>query len=193
MIFGDKSYFNTYFRKMLWIFFKTHNAPWTNSLPLRYVRDETATKLDCYKNVSDNIFFHFFLHKSINNLSPVQNYNFFFLIQDFYSLIAKFINDVTDFEKKKINYLFQYKKWLWTGIFFTFITVLGMSKIRKNIGFDAFLVFEQDQIYIFSPSFTVRGCFCPIDFHYNYIFDCKAMTHIIIHFWLLVVFPVGKR
>ncbi len=28
----------------------------------------------------------------------------------------------------------------------TFITVLGMSKIRKNIGFDAFLVFEQDQI-----------------------------------------------
>ncbi len=58
----------------------------------------------------------------------------------------------------------------WTGFFFTFITVLGMSKIRKNIGFDAFLVFEQDQIYIFSPSFTVRGCFCPIDFHYNDIF-----------------------
>ncbi len=45
-----------------------------------------------------------------------------------------------------------------------------MSKIRKNIGFDAFFVFEQDQIYIFSPSFTVRGCFCPIDFHYNDIF-----------------------
>ncbi len=33
---------------------------------------------------------------------------FFFLIQDFYSLIAKFINDVTDFEKKKTqNYLFS--------------------------------------------------------------------------------------
>ncbi len=30
--------------------------------------------------------------------------------------------------------------------FFTFITVLGMSKISKNIGFDALLVFEQDQI-----------------------------------------------
>ncbi len=54
--------------------------------------------------------------------------------------------------------------------FFTFITVLGMSKISKNIGFDALLVFEQHQIYIFSPSFTVRGCFCPIDFHYNDIF-----------------------
>ncbi len=73
-------------------------------------------------------------------------------------------------KKKKKKTYFQYKKWLWTGIFFTFITVLGMSKIRKNIGFDAFLVFEQDQIYIFSPSFTVRGCFCPIDFHSNYIF-----------------------
>ncbi len=45
----------------------------------------------------------------------------------------------------KMTY-FQYKKWLWTGFFFTFITVLGMSKIRKNIGFDAFFVFEQDQI-----------------------------------------------
>ncbi len=54
--------------------------------------------------------------------------------------------------------------------FFLLFSVLGMSKIRKNIGFDAFLVFEQDQIYIFSPSFTVRGCFCPIDFHYNDIF-----------------------
>ncbi len=72
-------------------------------------------------------------------------------------------------KKHKITY-FQYKKWLWNGFFFTFITVLGMSKIRKNIGFDAFLVFEQHQIYIFSPSFTVRGCFCPIDFHYNDIF-----------------------
>ncbi len=74
-------------------------------------------------------------------------------------------------EKKthKITY-FQYKKWLWTGIFFTFIIVLGMSKISKNIGFDALLVFEQHQIYIFSPSFTFRGCFCPIDFHYNDIF-----------------------
>ncbi len=45
-----------------------------------------------------------------------------------------------------------------------------MSKISKNIGFDALLVFEQHQIYIFSPSFTVCGCFCPIDFHYNDIF-----------------------
>ncbi len=61
-------------------------------------------------------------------------------------------------------------------IFLTFITVLGMSKISKNIGFDALLVFVQ-QIYIFLLlSFTVRGCFCPIDFHYNDIFDCKAMT-----------------
>ncbi len=42
-----------------------------------------------------------------------------------------------------------------------------MSKISNNIGFDALLVFVQRQIYIFSPSFTVRGCFCLIDFHYN--------------------------
>ncbi len=127
---------------------------------------KTATKLDFYKNLSDKYFFAFFLHKSINQPQYCSK-----LLKFKKKLIAKFISDVTDFGKKthKITY-FQYKKWLWTGIFFTFITVLGMSKIRKNIGFDAFLVFEQDQIYIFSPSFTVRGCFCPIDFHYNDIF-----------------------
>ncbi len=54
---------------------------------------------------------------------------------------------------------FQYKV-IVDWIFLTFITVLGMSKISKNIGFDALLVFVQ-QIYIFSPSFTVRGCFLP--------------------------------
>jgi len=45
-----------------------------------------------------------------------------------------------------------------------------MSKLRKNIGFYALLVFVQHQIWTFSPSFTVRGCFCPFDFHYNHIF-----------------------
>ncbi len=55
-------------------FSKLNNAPWTNSLPLRYVRDETSTKLDCYKNVSDKYFFPFFLHNLLINLSPVQNY-----------------------------------------------------------------------------------------------------------------------
>jgi len=57
--------------------------------------------------------------------------------------------------------------------FFTFYHSLGH---RNNIGFDALLVCVQYQIFTFSPSFTVRGCFCPIDFHYNHIFDCKAMT-----------------
>jgi len=35
-----------------------------------------------------------------------------------------------------------------------------MSKIRKNIGFDAFLVFEQDQIYIFSVCVCECVCVC---------------------------------
>ncbi len=74
-------------------------------------------------------------------------------------------------EKKHTKLLiFNIKSDCGLEFFFTFITVLGMSKISKNIGFDALLVFEQHQIYIFSPSFTVRGCFCPIDFHYNDIF-----------------------
>ncbi len=51
-----------------------------------------------------------------------------------------------------------------------------MSKISKNIGFDALLVFEQHQIYIFSPSFTVRGCFAPLTSIITTFFDCKAMT-----------------
>jgi len=51
-----------------------------------------------------------------------------------------------------------------------FITVLVMSKIRNNIGFDALLVFVQHHTLTFSPSFTVRGSFCPIDFHYNQFF-----------------------
>ncbi len=133
---------------------------------------KTSTKLTAVKIDLINIFLSFFLHKSVKSTSVlIKTKKIFLKIQDFYSLIAKFISDVTDFGKKphKITY-FQYKKWLWTGIFFTFITVLGMSKIRKNIGFDALLVFEQHQIYIFSPSFNVRGCFCPIDFHYNDIF-----------------------
>ncbi len=45
-----------------------------------------------------------------------------------------------------------------------------MSKIRKNIGFDALLVFEQHQIYIFSPHLLFVAVFAPIDFHYNDIF-----------------------
>ncbi len=50
-------------------------------------------------------------------------------IQDFYSLIAKFINDVTDLgEKKHKMTYFQYKKWLWTGYFFTFYHSLGHVK-----------------------------------------------------------------
>ncbi len=55
-----------------------------------------------------NIFFHFFLHKSINQPQSCSKLQFFFLIHYFYSLIAKFINDVTDLKKKKKkNYLFS--------------------------------------------------------------------------------------
>ncbi len=39
---------------------------------------KTATKLDCYKNLSDKYFFSiFFCINLLINLSPVQNYNFF--------------------------------------------------------------------------------------------------------------------
>ncbi len=80
--------------------------------PLVMFGMKTATKLDCYKNVSDKYFFPFFLHKSINQPQSCSKLlTFLKKIQDFYSLIAKFINDVTDFGKKthKITY-FQYKK-----------------------------------------------------------------------------------
>ncbi len=66
---------------------------------------KTATKLDCYKNVSDKYFFPFFLHKSINQPQSCSKLHFFFLNPGFYSLIAKFINDVTDFEKKNTKLL----------------------------------------------------------------------------------------
>ncbi len=70
--------------------------------PFVMFRMKTSTKLDCYKNVSDKYFFQFFLHKSINQ--PQSCSKLLKLkkkIQDFYSLIAKFINDVTDFGEKK--------------------------------------------------------------------------------------------
>ncbi len=68
---------------------------------------KTSTKLTAVKIDLINIFLPFFLHKSLINLSPDQKKkkkkkkN-----QDFYSLIAKFISDVTDFGKKthKITY-----------------------------------------------------------------------------------------
>ncbi len=95
-------------------------------------------------------------------------------------------------KKKKITY-FQYKKWLWTGIFLLY-HVLGMSKIRKNIGFDAFLVFEQRSDLHFFSLIYCRGCYLPIDVHYNYIFWLQKPWHTYNHaFLMLVVFPVGKR
>ncbi len=74
-----------------------------------------------------NIFFAFFLHKSINQ--PQYCSKLLKLkkkIQDFYSLIAKFISDVTDFGKKthKITY-FQYKKVIVDWNFFYFYHSLG--------------------------------------------------------------------
>ncbi len=64
---------------------------------------KTSTKLDCYKNVSDKYFFPFFLHKSINPSVLFKTTKIKKKIQDFYSLIAKFINDVTDLGKKHTN------------------------------------------------------------------------------------------
>ncbi len=65
-----------------------------------------------------------------------------------------------------------------------------MSKIRKNIGFDAFLVFEQDQIYIFSPSFTV---FAPLTSIITTFFDCKAMTSYNHAFLIVGGFPCWEE
>ncbi len=52
-----------------------------------------------------------------------------------------------------------------------------MSKIRKNIGFDALLVFEQDQIYIF---FSLIYCswlfFAPLTSIITTFLIAKAMT-----------------
>ena len=39
---GDKSYFDTYFGKMLEIFQKLNSILWVNSLPFCYVRDENT-------------------------------------------------------------------------------------------------------------------------------------------------------
>ncbi len=64
---------------------------------------KTSTKLDCYKNVSDKYFSNFFGHKSIKSTSVLFKTTKIkkIKIQDFYSLIAKFINDVTDLGEKK--------------------------------------------------------------------------------------------
>ena len=67
MIFTDKSYFDTYFRKMLWKFSKTQQytvGKFTTLSLCSWLK--TATTLNCCKNVSDKYFFQFFLHISIN-------------------------------------------------------------------------------------------------------------------------------
>ncbi len=72
-----------------------------------------------------NIFFPFFLHKSIKSTSVLfKNTKIKKKIQDFYSLIAKFINDVTDFGKKKH-------------------TKLLIFNIKSDCGLDFFLLLSQ--------------------------------------------------
>ncbi len=95
---------------------------------------KTSTKLTAVKIYLINIFLPFFLHKSVNQpqfwskLKKKKKKNPWFLLLN--CQVHKWCHW---FWKKthKITY-FQYKKWLWTGIFFTFITVLGMSKISKK-------------------------------------------------------------
>ncbi len=71
---------------------------------------KTSTKLTAVKIDLINIFLPFFLHKSVNqpqSWSKLKK-NLNKKMQDFYSLIAKFISDVTDFGKKNTqNYLFS--------------------------------------------------------------------------------------
>jgi len=55
MIFGDKSYFDTYFGKML-CNFSVHSGQ------IHY----PFVTLNCWKNVSDKYIYIFFCHKSIN-------------------------------------------------------------------------------------------------------------------------------
>ncbi len=69
---------------------------------------KTSTKLTAVKIDLINIFLPFFLHKSVNQpQSWSKKKKKKKKIQDFYSLIAKFISDVTDFEKNTQNYLFS--------------------------------------------------------------------------------------
>ncbi len=66
---------------------------------------KTSTKLTAVKIDLINIFLPFFLHKSVNQPQSWSKLKNFFKIQDFYSLIAKFISDVTDFGKKHTKLL----------------------------------------------------------------------------------------
>ncbi len=69
-----------------------------------------------------------------------------------------------------------------------------MSKIRKNIGFDAFLVFEQDQIYIFFlPHLLFVAVFAPLTSIITTFFDCKAMTSYNHAFLIVGGFPCWEE
>ncbi len=81
-------------------------------------------------------------------------------IQDFYSLIAKLLNDVTDLGKKWR--IFNIKSDCGLDIFYHLSQ--SWTKISNNIVFDALLVFLQHQIKKNSPLFTVPDCFCPTTF-----------------------------
>ncbi len=60
--------------------------------------------------------------------------------------------------------------------FFTFIIVLGMSKISKNIGFDALLVLSRIRFTFFLPHLLFVAVFAPLTSIITTFFDCKAMT-----------------
>jgi len=75
LILGDKSYFDTYFGKILWIFSKTQQytlGKLTTLLLCSWLK--AATTLNRCKNVSDKYFFHFCGINLLINLSPDQNY-----------------------------------------------------------------------------------------------------------------------
>ncbi len=86
---------------------------------------KTSTKLTAVKIDLINIFLHFFfLHKSVNQPQSCSKLKIL-QIHDFYSLIAKFINDVTDLGEKNTKLLIFNIKSDWTGIFFYFYHSLG--------------------------------------------------------------------
>ncbi len=68
-----------------------------------------------------------------------------------------------------------------------------MSKIRKNFGFDALLVFEQHQIYFFLPHLLFVAVFAPLTSIITTFFDCKAMTPYNHAFLIVSSFPCWEE
>ncbi len=129
MIFGDKSYFKHILGKCFEFFQNSTMHRGQIHYPYVMFGMKTATKLDCYKNVSDKYFFPFFFCINLLiNLSPVQNYNFFFLNPLFLLLNCQVHKWCHWFWKKKKKLLIFNIKVIVDWNFFYFYHSLGHVK-----------------------------------------------------------------